>query len=154
MASGPGPVGNMARILCKSAVLALLVGAVGCSNSPVGDPCIPEAEQRSFLDDETYLETSSVQCATRVCIVRDLGGNPNNLENENPELNCPLGPETCVSQQEVEDAVYCTCRCSAPAGSSVPTCGCPNGFTCEEILETGGDGIRGGYCVRDIAPNN
>ncbi len=94
---------------------------------------------------ETYLETSSVQCATRVCLVRGLMGDPNNLQED----DCPRGEETCVPASEVERDVYCSCRCGAPAESNVPTCECPGGFICEEVLETGGDGLRGSYCVRD-----
>ena len=134
---------------------ALLTLGAACSESSVGDPCVPEqVPEGGFLDSETYLETSSVQCATRVCLVRNLDGDPNficeeltaeQLE-ENPEL-----ANICVSEEQRDDNVYCSCRCDAPEGSSVPTCGCPGGFLCEEILETGGNGIRGSYCVRDPA---
>ncbi|MEM8609608.1 MAG: hypothetical protein AAGF92_21070 [Myxococcota bacterium] len=121
----------------------LSLGAA-CSESAVGDPCIPEqVPEGGFLASETYLETSSVQCATRVCLVRDLEGDPNIPCDENPD------EPTCADRNEIEDNVYCSCRCGAPEGSSVPTCGCPGGFTCEEILETGGDGLRGSYCVRE-----
>jgi hypothetical protein len=131
-----------------------LVGA-GCSSSAVGDPCVPEAvPEGGFLASETYLETSSVQCATRVCLVRGLMGDPNNLKEDDPPCpgDDPGGePEdsTCVSENEVERSVYCSCRCGAPAESGLPTCGCPGGFICEEVLLTGGDGLRGSYCVRD-----
>ena len=130
------------------AAVALLGAA--CSGTGVGDACVPEqVPAGGFLATETYLETSSVQCATRVCLVRELDGDPNNLQEE----DCPLGEETCVTEDEVSSSVYCSCRCGAPAGSSLPTCECPGGFTCEEVLETGGDGLRGSYCVRqDLAP--
>ncbi|MGB5267013.1 MAG: hypothetical protein WBN30_10515 [Polyangiales bacterium] len=112
----------------------------------MGDPCSPEQVPiGGFLASETYLETSSVQCATRVCLVRGLMGDPNNLQED----ECPRGEATCVPENEVERKVYCSCRCGAPAGSAVPTCGCPGGFICDEVLETGGDGLRGSYCVRD-----
>ena len=133
------------------AIAALWLVAAGCAGSAVGDPCVPErVPEGGFLASETYLETSSVQCVTRLCLVRELAGDPNNVEPE-----CPGGVETCVSPDDVERSVYCSCRCGAPEGSSVPTCGCPGGFTCEEILETGGDGLRGSYCVRDpVDPEN
>ena len=128
------------------AISLLWLAATGCSTSAVGDPCVPEnVTGGSFLASETYLATSSVQCATRVCLVRGLTGDPNNLQED----DCPLGEATCVSESEVERKVYCSCRCGAPAGSGVPTCGCPSGFICDEVLETGGDGLRGSYCVRD-----
>ena len=117
-----------------------------CSETGVGDACVPEqVPAGGFLASETYLETSSVQCATRVCLVRGLDGDPNNLQED----NCPLGETTCVTATDVAETVYCSCRCGAPDGSGVPTCGCPGGFKCEEVLETGGDGLRGSYCVRE-----
>ncbi|MFZ1864327.1 MAG: hypothetical protein WAU39_08910 [Polyangiales bacterium] len=133
------------------AISLFWLAGTGCSSSAVGDPCVPEqVPEGGFLPSETYLETSSVQCATRVCLVRELqGGNPGGDPNNLQEDDCPQGEATCVSAAEVERSVYCSCRCAAPAGSDLPTCGCPSGFTCEEVLETGGDGLRGSYCVRD-----
>ena len=133
--------------LVGSVVIA--VAATACSDTGVGDACVPEqVPAGGFLRSETYLETSSVQCATRVCLVRGLDGDPSNLQEAMPDP-CPKGEATCVSEADVEQSVYCSCRCAAPAGSDLPTCGCPSGFTCEEVLETGGDGLRGSYCVRD-----
>ncbi len=136
---------KLLELLGLLAIAALFFSA-GCAESAVGDPCIPETvPEGGFLASETYLETSSVQCATRVCLVRELAGDPNNVQPE-----CLGGNDaTCVSPNDIERKVYCSCRCDAPEGSSLPTCGCPGGFVCEEILETGGDGIRGSYCVRD-----
>lgn len=129
-------------------LLAIALLGAACSETGVGDACVPEqVPAGGFLASETYLETSSVQCATRVCLVRELDGDPNNLQED----GCPLGEETCVAAVEVEEKVYCSCRCGAPAGSGLPTCGCPGGFKCEEVLETGGDGLRGSYCVREDA---
>ena len=126
--------------------VAISMVAAACSESGVGDACAPErVPNEGFLASETYLETSSVQCATRVCLVRGLQGDPNNLQED----DCPFGEATCVAASEVAETTYCSCRCGAPAGSGIPTCGCPSGFTCEEVLETGGDGLRGSYCVRE-----
>ncbi|MDH3202380.1 MAG: hypothetical protein OEM15_15935 [Myxococcales bacterium] len=137
--------GKWLELLGFVAVAAVGLVGTGCAESAVGDPCVPEqVPEGGFLASETYLETSSVQCATRVCLVRELAGDPNNVEPE-----CPGGTTTCVSPSDVERSVYCSCRCGAPEGSGLPTCGCPGGFLCEEILETGGDGLRGSYCVRD-----
>jgi len=138
------------------AISLLWLAGSGCASSAVGDPCVPEAVPKDgFLPSETYLETSSVQCATRVCLVRGLDGDPNNLQEDEP--SCPKDPvplespgdSTCVSESDIERSVYCSCRCGAPAESGLPTCDCPGGFICEEVLETGGDGLRGSYCVRD-----
>lgn len=139
-------VRQLLELIGYAAISLLWLAGTGCSSSAVGDPCVPEqVPVGGFLASETYLETSSVQCATRVCLVRNLSGDPNNLQED----ECPRGEATCVSAEEVEASVYCSCRCDAPAGSDLPTCGCPDGFLCEEVLETGGDGLRGSYCVRD-----
>ncbi len=149
--------GSEGGVMCKKwlemmGVIAIALLAVACAETGVGDPCVPEqVPAGGFLESETYLETSSVQCATRVCLVRGLGGDPTNLFPSCP-LDDPDGDpadSTCVSAEKVEETVYCSCRCAAPSGSGVPTCGCPGGFKCEEVLETGGDGIRGSYCVRE-----
>ena len=131
------------------AISLLWVAGSGCASSAVGDPCVPEeVPGGGFLASETYLEKESVQCATRVCLVRGLKGDPSNLQ---PECSKDVEgePSTCVSENDVERSVYCSCRCGAPAESGLPTCDCPGGFICEEVLETGGDGLRGSYCVRD-----
>jgi hypothetical protein len=133
------------------AIALVLIAGSGCSNSAVGAACSPEqVPAGGFLASETYLETSSVQCATRVCLVRNLQGDPNNLLED----DCPRGEETCVPAAEVDSKVYCSCRCGAPAGSGLPTCSCPDGFFCDEVLETGGDGLRGSYCVRNPVAAN
>jgi len=132
------------------AISLLGLAGSGCSNSAVGAPCSPEqVPEGGFLASETYLETSSVQCATRVCLVRGLDGDPNNLEEDECPRDVEGEPSTCVFESEVERKVYCSCRCGAPSESNAPTCECPGGFICEEVLETGGDGLRGSYCVRD-----
>jgi len=123
-------------------IVAITWLAAACAETGVGDACVPEqVPADGFLASETYLETSSVQCATRVCLVRGLQGDPNNICENSDEPGC-------VRQCEVDQSIYCSCRCAAPGGSGLPTCECPSGFTCEEVLETGGDGLRGSYCVR------
>ena len=127
-------------------LLSIALLGAACSEIGVGDACVPQqVPPGGFLPSETYLETGSIECATRVCLVRELDGDPNNLQED----GCPLGEDTCVPASDVAESVYCSCRCGAPAGSGLPTCGCPGGFKCEEVLETGGDGLRGSYCVRE-----
>ena len=138
--------GKLLELMGFVSISLLLVAGLGCTSSAVGDPCSPEqVPVGGFLASETYLETSSVQCATRVCLVRGLMGDPNNLQED----ECPRGEATCVPQSEVERNVYCSCRCGTPEGVGGEACGCPGGFICEEVLETGGPGIVGSYCVRD-----
>jgi hypothetical protein len=142
--------GKFLELMGCVAISLLWMAGSGCSSSGVGDPCVPEAvPEGGFRPDETYLETSSVQCATRICLVRGLDGDPNKVFGETAVCDQEEPDPSCVTAAEVERDVYCSCRCAAPAGSGVPTCGCPSGFLCEEVLETGGDGLRGSYCVRD-----
>ena len=131
--------------------VAISLLAAACSSTGVGDACAPEqVPAGGFLDSETYLETSSVQCATRVCLVRGLSGDPNKVFGEADACDEANPPDpTCVTATEVAESVYCSCRCDAPSESGLPTCACPDGFTCEEVLETGGDGLRGSYCIRE-----
>ena len=123
------------KLLWTAALTLLAIAAVGCQpGTGVGDPCDPESVPMGGFDpQEVYLETNSVQCRTRVCMVYELDGLPD-------------------SDADLE-RVYCTCRCDAPAGSDTPTCNCPSGFVCETILEQGGTGIRGGYCVLEEQAN-
>jgi hypothetical protein len=119
--------------------------AFGCTGSPIGDPCTPESiPDNGFDEDEVYLETSSVQCRTRVCMVYKLEGNPETI------CDAAGNPEGCVSEARLDNQVFCSCRCSVPPGASAntPLCNCADGFACiDDIVTTGGDGVRGGYCV-------
>lgn len=136
--------------------LLALVALSGCPNTGIGDPCTPENPPLGgFLPGEAYLETSSVQCRTRVCMVYQFGSaialDPTESSEEctarggDPAICAGLPPE-----QTIDERVYCTCRCSTAGGSNTPTCECPGGFTCvDNLLTLGGDGIRGGYCVRN-----
>lgn len=41
----------------------------GCEPTGVGDPCTPETvPDQGFLYNDVYVETSSLQCRTRVCM--------------------------------------------------------------------------------------
>lgn len=136
------------------AIVAFAIAiAAGCTGSPIGDPCIPESIPEGGFDPrETYLETSSVQCRTRVCMVYQLDGNP---EHVNEDGTCPAGSDDCVSRGAVETQVFCSCRCQVPEGgqANTPLCSCGDGFTCiEDVVTTGGEGVQGGYCVPCIRP--
>ena len=121
---------------------------VGCEAPGVGDPCVPESiPEGGFDQDEVYLETSSVQCRTRVCMVYQLGGDPTMAEED-----CiAAGGSNCAQfaqGTEIDDRVYCTCRCDSPT-QGASTCECPSGFICQPTLdEEAGPGIAGSYCVR------
>lgn len=132
----------MHRSVSSWLFVSVVVGAlgIGCAAPPVGDPCTPESvPEGGFVPTEAYLETSSVQCQTRVCMVYKLEGDP--------RPGC-TAPTRCPSDQDIQDRVYCTCRCRAPGDSNAKLCDCPDGYQCEDILTLGGPGVQGGYCVK------
>ena len=150
---------NPARILLLVS-LCLAAFATGCATPAVGDPCLPEqVPEDGFDDSEAYVESSSVQCETRVCIVFKLDGDPREdcpARNSgacvptDENNNCENMPQvvTCATPEQVEDRVYCTCRCDS-GDTGFAECECPDGFSCVDVLEQGGPGVRGGYCVRN-----
>ncbi len=110
-------------------VLAVMV--VGCTGDPVGDPCTPdEVPQGGFDPSESYVETSSSGCVTRVCVVHGLEGDPS--------AECTSG---CATEQDIEAHVYCSCRCDDDG--TTEGCACPEGYACEPL------GRAGSYCVRE-----
>ena len=152
----------------KFGALALLgFLATACADEGVGDPCIPETipctpavgdtpKKCGFNLQESYIESSSVQCRSRLCIVHKLDNDSNGTVPADPTQICPEGASKadraagCVTEGEVSDSIFCTCRCDGPS-TSVEFCQCPDGFACQEVLTLGGDGIRGSYCVKPKA---
>ena len=149
---------NWQRIEAKLLVLVgsiLVVGAVnGCSTPAVGAPCLPEqVPADGFNQLEAYIESSSVQCQTRVCMVYKLAGDPT--------PDCKMGMDTvdskgaivkghqCSVATEAQQRIYCTCRCKAPANTDFATCTCPDGFSCTNVLDQGDPGVRGSYCTKN-----
>lgn len=108
-----------------------IIAALGCSSAKVGEPCLPEQiPDDGFNSAETYIETSSVQCESRVCIVHQFQGHPDNVADE----------------EVLKERIHCSCRCAAPS-ADFDECDCPAGYTCKEVLEEGGPGNQGGYCI-------
>jgi len=113
----------------------LFVGALG----HVGEACEPPPAPAAGFDDRTAtLLTRSDACGGGSCLVYRLRGDP--------AADCK--GENCADRQEASQRVYCTCRCDAPAGQP-NACECPQGFSCQPILENGPDSIRGSFCVRE-----
>ena len=73
---------NLQRIDAKAGLLFGALAADGAverdaRRPKVGAPCLPEQVPETGFDDrEAYIESSSVQCETRVCIVYHLKGDP------------------------------------------------------------------------------
>lgn len=140
-------------LLCAVACAAMSA----CATPAVGDPCLPEQVPKSGFDErEAYIESSSVQCQTRVCIVYRLAGDPRAgcvprpaSTNCDPMTDPKCDPGLkCADPTEIKDHIYCTCRCNS-ADTGFEECECPDGFSCVDVLEQGGPGVRGGYCVRN-----
>lgn len=134
------------------AFLGLAASMTGaCADEGVGDPCTPETIPQKggifgFEKSESYIESSSVQCRSRLCIVYQLD---NGTEvPADPRVPCtgPGVPAGCTPPAALANSVYCTCKCGGP--KTAEQCECPDGFSCKEILTLGGDGIRGSYCVK------
>ena len=134
------------------------VGLMGCQTPAVGAPCLPEqVPDDGFDPSEAYIETSSVQCETRVCMVYQLEGAPKGSASCVPPESCKkcdagdmkcVADVRCAADEQVAKRVYCTCRCDS-GGGGFAECDCPSGFTCAQVLEQGNAGVRGKYCVRD-----
>lgn len=138
----------MHRIFLLASLLVLAF-AVGCEAPGVGDPCEPEdVPVDGFKESEVYLETRSLQCRTRVCMVNHLEGDP--------RVEVPCGapnadPDRCafyVSPAAKEQAVYCTCKCEGEDEDTIRCEECPDGFECCPAFTIGPPGLRGSYCVR------
>jgi hypothetical protein len=133
------------------AVAAL--GAIGCTDEGVGDPCIPETvpcnangEQCGYKASEAYIEATSVQCKSRLCIVYKLDNNTQGSIASDPRTLCDSKgqPQGCVDNEALAKSVYCTRRCTEDGD-------CPDSFSCEPVLNLGGPGIVGSYCVKTEA---
>ena len=137
---------SLSRMALAGLFAVLSVASVGCAARGLGDPCIPESiPAGGFNQREVYVETSAVQCRTRVCMVYQLQGNPEHITGT---PSCGANPD-CVSQELVNERVFCSCRCSAGGDTNTPLCACNEGFTCvDDVVNAGGVGVRGGYCVR------
>jgi hypothetical protein len=130
-----------AVLLPAAAAFFALLSLGGCAPPGVGDPCLPEQiPEGGFDESEAYIESSSVQCETRVCMVWHMKGAPMGTPT------CQRDPSSCATLEKVNDSVYCTCRCDA-GNTRFASCTCPGGYTCTPVLEQGSEGVRGSYCV-------
>lgn len=133
----------MSRVMLPLWMFVLGVLAAGCSSTGIGDPCNPAhpsqaAGQSSCAEDagcfnggEIYIETRSLQCRTRVCMVYRW--------------------DEFSNRDQHSQRVFCTCRCGGE-GDPTSYCLCPHDtFTCTTAFVAGAAGIRGSYCVRNEA---
>jgi hypothetical protein len=70
-----------------AATVVSVLGAQGCKQTGVGDPCIPEQEYdttfNGFDPNEVNVESKSFQCQTRLCLVNHFRG----------RVTCPYGQD-------------------------------------------------------------
>ncbi len=128
-------------LLCGLLLVASWASA--CAPSGVGAPCVPEAiGAEGFNEREVTIETGSVQCRTRICMVFHLEGDPRRIVGT---ASCPSGASRCVVDDPSGtsiglpnslDRVFCTARC-VEGGSE-----CGEGFRCVADGQLGG-----GVCV-------
>ncbi|MDB4988552.1 MAG: hypothetical protein JWN04_3730 [Myxococcaceae bacterium] len=144
--------------LIRIAFALASLGAIGCADEGIGDPCIPEAipcdsngENCGYKASESYIEASSVQCRSRLCLVYKLDNGTNGMIASDPRKLCTdKNPATgCLTNEKLNDSVYCTCRCKqGDVKTKQELCSCSSGYTCHEVLNLGGAGIVGSYCVK------
>lgn len=149
---------------------ALASGLCGCESGGVGDPCVPEEEYAEtfsgFSAEEGLVETQSMQCETRVCLINHFQGRVSCPYGQTAQeaaggaARCAVPGSATPIQGEVlpqllkrraEDTVYCSCRCDGP-DKNARYCECPSGFSCEEVLPPLGRGkeqLVGSYCIRE-----
>lgn len=140
----------MKRLASLVGVVAIgLFGVAGCATEVVGDPCAPgrpgnqpcvrgstDGGGGCFQGQEVYIETQSLECRSRICLVYKYD-----------ETTDPTG-------RARPEHVYCTCRCGVPPSLSATTqasvlCTCPDSYSCVSIAgEQYNPGVRGSYCVR------
>jgi hypothetical protein len=142
-----GAVASAGKSLCVPPECS--VGAASGDGRRVGDPCLTDiVPQHGFDDREAYLGTGSADCGGGVCLVYRLRGDPRAgciPRPANPSTGDP--GKSCVIGSDVEQRVYCSCRCDAPEG--FPECECPSEYTCVQALDQGGPELAGGYCVKN-----
>ena len=104
-----------------------------CGPSGVGDPCIPQplplieggiscSGAGCYASSEIYIETRSLQCRTRVCLVYHW--------------------EQQTQAEKRAEHVFCSHKCTSQADCPQPD------FTCVTAFVAGNPGVRGDYCVR------
>jgi hypothetical protein len=107
----------------------------------VGDKCTPAfVPEGGFLDSEVYLETGAADCATGACLVYHMTGDP--------QSRCSQGSDAgCADAFEIDQRIFCSCRCAAPGVDPSELCTCGEGFSCVDTLGDAPAGLRGSYCV-------
>jgi len=109
-------------------VVVSVLGAQGCKQSGVGDPCIPEQEYdttfNGFDPNEVNVESKSFQCQTRLCLVNHFRG----------RVTCPYGQNKDGSELPTVDSA---------SGGPFPNTDLQNNPVGPCTIPGGGDAIAG-----------
>lgn len=131
-------------------VLFAALSLAACEQeTDVGAPCTLQApctdRACGFGPTETHVDKSSSQCED-ACLVHRLDNGTGGAVLANPEVLCDAAgqPAGCVTKAQLEDAVYCSCRCNGPKDAK-GFCECPDGFECALVLSSGKP-EDAGYC--------
>ena len=86
--------------------------------------------------------------------LKDPSLDPGVNDNYNDPRAKSAVPPQCVDRA-ADKAVYCSCRCADINGerpSDQTFCDCPDGFTCERLVTSigqGNEGLTGSYCIKN-----
>lgn len=138
---------------------------VGCTDEGIGDPCVPEDEYRpefsGYSPQEVNVESRSLQCRSRVCLVNQFQGRSSCIYGQASgsggcktpdgmlDVSVPVEPQ--LEARPVDDAVYCSCRCDGE-DPDAPYCDCPDGYSCADLvpyIPIADAQLAGSYCVRE-----
>lgn len=119
-------------LLLAMAAGASLIGS-SCGGGGVGDPCVPEDEYLTtfsgFSVGEVNVESRSVQCLTRVCLVNHFQG----------RVSCPYGQEEDTYEGDPRGPIEGSGRAACAGINTVPP-GSPPDFQCVGGPDGGNDG--------------
>jgi hypothetical protein len=114
---------------------------------PLGAPCsLPQTE---YFDSQAVIATNVDACGQGVCIAYHLEGRTDVecTETSGPDGSVSATPD-CASPREIEQRMYCTCRCDGPPGAT-DLCDCPDSFSCVDVVTPIVPSVAGSYCVRN-----
>ena len=137
----------------RGIAIALLVVVSACEEKgSAGGDChegliVPEG---GFQNWQTYVHVGGPDCESGYCVVNQYSGDliDSPTEGDGIRESVEACGESC-GWSNIEDRIYCTCKCGVSAGGdpSTVTCDdCPTGFECCPLLGIGP--AAGDYCVR------
>lgn len=111
-------------------------------DSNLGRACAPRlVPEFGFDEREAYLETGNPDCGGNACLVFELRG-------DTRESCVPTDGRVCAGPTDLQDRVYCSCRCDGEGVPEDELCDCADGFSCVPILSDKAPS-GGSYCVRN-----